>query len=166
MAQSVKRLPSAQVTISQFGSWVRALRWVLCWQLRAWRLIHILCLPLSLFLPNSCSLSLSQKKKYVEKGDAFLCVTLVPLLVLWLCPIQAKLMSSQTHVPVEPGRLHLFQKAFFSTFYPQLLVHLLVPSLFIQHLLLLLGMLSCDCISILHLNIKPKYIVLYISIYL
>ena len=36
---------------------VRAPRRALCWQLRAWSLLQILCLPLSLFLPNSCPLS-------------------------------------------------------------------------------------------------------------
>ena len=42
------------------GLWVRALRWALCWQLRVWRLLWILCLPLS--LPSSTyALSLSQK---------------------------------------------------------------------------------------------------------
>ena len=30
------------------GSWVRAPRRALCWQLRAWSLLRILCLPLSL----------------------------------------------------------------------------------------------------------------------
>ena len=41
--------------------WVRAPRRALCWQLRAWSLFQILCLSLSLPLPRSCSVSLSQK---------------------------------------------------------------------------------------------------------
>ena len=47
------------------GSWVPALRGALCWQLRAWSLLWILCLPLSLPLPHSCSVSfcLSKIKK-------------------------------------------------------------------------------------------------------
>ena len=32
--------------------WVRAPRWALCCQLRAWSLLRILCLPLSLSLPQ------------------------------------------------------------------------------------------------------------------
>ena len=42
------------------SSWVQALCRALCWQLRAWRLLRILCLPLSLSLP-ACTLSLSKK---------------------------------------------------------------------------------------------------------
>ena len=57
VAQSVKRLTSAQVMISGFV--VRALRWALCYQLGAWSLLRILRLPLSLPLPCSYSLSLS-----------------------------------------------------------------------------------------------------------
>ena len=41
------------------GLWVRAPHWALCWQLRAWSLLQILCLPLSLPLPHSCSVFLS-----------------------------------------------------------------------------------------------------------
>ena len=37
--------------------WVWALSQTLCWQLRAWRLLRILCLPLSLPLPYSRSVS-------------------------------------------------------------------------------------------------------------
>ena len=33
------------------GPWVRALHLALCWQLRAWNLLWILCLPCSLSLP-------------------------------------------------------------------------------------------------------------------
>lgn len=47
---------------------------------------------------------------------------------------------SETHLPIEPGRLYLFQKPFSSIFQPQLIVHVLIPSLFIRHFLLLLGM--------------------------
>ena len=43
--------------------WVRAPRRALCWQLRAWSLFQILCLPLSLTLPHSCSVSLCLKNK-------------------------------------------------------------------------------------------------------
>ena len=45
------------------GQWVRAPRRALCWRLRAWSLLQILCLPLSLTLPCllSVSPSLSQK---------------------------------------------------------------------------------------------------------
>ena len=45
------------------GLWVRAPRWALCWQLRAWSLLQILCLPLSLLLPCSHSVSLSKINK-------------------------------------------------------------------------------------------------------
>ena len=38
--------------------WVRAPCRALCWQLRAWSLLQIRCLPLSLPLPCSCSVSL------------------------------------------------------------------------------------------------------------
>ena len=44
--------------------WVRALCQALCWQLRAWNLLWILCLPLSLSLPRSCSLSVSKINKH------------------------------------------------------------------------------------------------------
>ena len=43
--------------------WVRALHQALCWQLRAWSLLLVLCLPLSLSLPCSCSVSLCLKHK-------------------------------------------------------------------------------------------------------
>ena len=43
--------------------WVRAPRRALCWQLRAWSPFQILCLPLSLTLPCSCSVSLCLKNK-------------------------------------------------------------------------------------------------------
>ena len=44
------------------GLWVWAPHWVLCWQLRAWNLLQIQCLPLSLSHPRSCSVSLSLSK--------------------------------------------------------------------------------------------------------
>ena len=43
------------------SSWARAPCWALCWQLRAWNLLRILCLPLSLPLPCSCFVSISKK---------------------------------------------------------------------------------------------------------
>ena len=62
VVQSVKRLTSAQVVISQsrtlFVSWSPAS--ALCWQLRAWSLLQILCLLLSA-PPQTRGLSLSQK---------------------------------------------------------------------------------------------------------
>ena len=45
------------------GPWVWAPRRALCWQLGAWSLFRILCLPLSLPLPCSCSVSLCLKNK-------------------------------------------------------------------------------------------------------
>ena len=44
------------------GSWVQAPCWALCRHLRAWSLLQILCLPLSLTLPCSCSVSLCLSK--------------------------------------------------------------------------------------------------------
>ena len=75
MAQSAKCLTSAQVMSSQL--WVRATRQALCWELRAWSLLQILCVSLSLTLPHSCSVSLCLKKinkckkKKKEKSKAF-----------------------------------------------------------------------------------------------
>ena len=43
------------------GSWVQDLHRALWWQLRAWSLLQILCLPLSLSLPRSCSISSKNK---------------------------------------------------------------------------------------------------------
>ena len=40
------------------GSWFPAPWQALCWQLRAWSLLRLLCLPLSLSLPCLCSVSL------------------------------------------------------------------------------------------------------------
>ena len=45
------------------GPWVWAPRRALCWQLRAWSLFQILCLPLSLTFPHSCSVSLCLKNE-------------------------------------------------------------------------------------------------------
>ena len=44
------------------GLWVPAPHRALHWQLRAWSLLWILCLPLSLPFPYSCSVSLSLSK--------------------------------------------------------------------------------------------------------
>ena len=60
VAQSVKRPTSARSRSR--GPWVRAPRRALGWWLRAWNLFPILCLPLSLPLPRSCSVSLCPKK--------------------------------------------------------------------------------------------------------
>ena len=61
VAQSVKRPTSARSR--SHGPWVRAPRQALGWWLRAWSLFPILCLPLSLPLPHSCSVSLCPKNK-------------------------------------------------------------------------------------------------------
>ena len=61
VAQSVKRPTSARSRSR--GPWVRAPRRDLGWWLGAWSLFPILCLPLSLPLPCSCSVSLCPKKK-------------------------------------------------------------------------------------------------------
>ena len=45
------------------GPWVLAPRQALGWWLRAWSLFPILCLPLSLPLPRSCSVSLCPQNK-------------------------------------------------------------------------------------------------------
>ena len=47
--------------------WVGAPLQALCWQLRAWSLFQILCLPLSLFLPHLSSLSLSLSLNLSQK---------------------------------------------------------------------------------------------------
>ena len=44
------------------GLWVRAPHQALCWQLRAWSLLRVLCLPLSLPLPHSHYVSLCLSK--------------------------------------------------------------------------------------------------------
>ena len=51
------------------GSWVRDPHRALCWQLRAWSLLWILCFPLSLPLPysHSVSLCLSKINKHWKK---------------------------------------------------------------------------------------------------
>ena len=46
------------------GLWVQAPHRALCWQLRAWILLQILCLPLSLTLLHSSSVSLCLKNKH------------------------------------------------------------------------------------------------------
>ena len=56
----------------RLGSWSRSLRvWVphqaLCWQLRPWSGLQILCLPLSLPLPCSRTVSLSLSKINIKK---------------------------------------------------------------------------------------------------
>ena len=61
VAQSVERLRLRSWSCSL---WVWAPRWALCWQLRAWSLLRILCLLLSLPLPRSCSVSLSKINKH------------------------------------------------------------------------------------------------------
>ena len=61
VAQSVKRPTSARSRSR--SQWVRAPRRALGWWLRAWSLFLILCLPLSLPLPRSCSVSLCPKNK-------------------------------------------------------------------------------------------------------
>ena len=61
VAQSVEHPTSAQSW--SHGLWVWAPCRALGWQLRAWSLLQILCLPLSLPLPCSCSVSLSVKNK-------------------------------------------------------------------------------------------------------
>ena len=60
VAQSVKRPTSARSRSR--GPWVRAPRQALGWWLGVWSLFPILCLPLSLPLPRSCSVSLCPPK--------------------------------------------------------------------------------------------------------
>ena len=50
-------------------SWVRALCRAVCGRLRAWSLLHILCLPPSLPLPCSCSICLSLSKINIKNRD-------------------------------------------------------------------------------------------------
>ena len=61
VAQLVKLLTSTQVILH--GSWVRALRWALCWQLRAWSLLQIFVFPTlsSPPPPAPCVLSIKNK---------------------------------------------------------------------------------------------------------
>ena len=61
VAQLVKWPTSAQVMISRPVS--SSPHRALCWPLRAWSLFRILCLPLSLTLPHSRSVSLCLKNK-------------------------------------------------------------------------------------------------------
>ena len=62
VAQLVKCLTSARVMISQFVSLSPTSGSVLTAQ--SWKLLQILCLPLSLHLPHSCSVSLSKINKH------------------------------------------------------------------------------------------------------
>ena len=66
VAQLVEQPTSAQLMISLFVGSGPTTCPALCWQLRTWSLLWILCLPLSLPLPNlgSVSLSLSLKNKH------------------------------------------------------------------------------------------------------
>ena len=50
-----------------YSLWVRTPCQALCWQLRAWSLLQILCLLLSLCPSPTCALSLSLKNKYKHK---------------------------------------------------------------------------------------------------
>ena len=63
VAQSVERPTSARVMISRFVSSSP----VSGSGLMAWSLLPILCLPLSLPLPHSCSVSLCLKNKHLKK---------------------------------------------------------------------------------------------------
>ena len=65
VAQSVKRLTSAQVMISQFVGSSPTLGSALTAQV--WSLLWIVYLPLSLSLPHSCSVSLSKINKTLKK---------------------------------------------------------------------------------------------------
>ena len=51
-----------QLRLWSHSLWVWVLHRALCWQLRAWNLLWILCNPLSLPLPRSCSVSLCLSK--------------------------------------------------------------------------------------------------------
>ena len=79
------RLGGSVSWASDFGSghawspslWVQAPRLALCWQFRAWRLLQILCLPLSALPPPMLCLSLSRiniKKKLKIQQSLFHCV--------------------------------------------------------------------------------------------
>ena len=61
VAQSVKH--RLQLRSWPHGSWVRAPHQALCWQLRTWSLLRVLCLLFSLHFPHSCPLFLSLKNK-------------------------------------------------------------------------------------------------------
>ena len=65
VAQLVERPTLDQVMISQLVS--LSPTWALCWQLRAWSLLQMLCLPLSLPLPCSRALSLSLSVSRINK---------------------------------------------------------------------------------------------------
>ena len=80
VAQSVECLTSALVMISWLQIW--APHQALCWQLRAWSLLQILCFPLSLPLPHSHTLCLSWKSRPTPANSILFCV----LHLGWLCP--------------------------------------------------------------------------------
>ena len=68
-AQSVGQPTLAQAMVSHLVSWsrslwVRALSWALCWQLRAWSLLQILCLPLCPSTTHALSLSKKRGKHW------------------------------------------------------------------------------------------------------
>ena len=50
------------------GLWVQAQHGAHCWQLRPWRLLRTLCLPISLCPSPTCTLSLSLKNKHFKKS--------------------------------------------------------------------------------------------------
>ena len=63
--------------------WFRALRRAACWQLVAWSLLRILCLPCSLPLPTLCSVSVSTlKKNFFFKSMTVVCFLLSVFVVL------------------------------------------------------------------------------------
>ena len=72
------------------SSWVQAPCQALCWQLGAWSLLPILCLPLSLSLPLPCSHSvpLSLKSKYIHTyiHTRLLQNALENPKLFWICP--------------------------------------------------------------------------------
>ena len=65
----LSRLSVRLLTSWSHHLWIRAPRRALCWWLRVWSLLRILCLPLSLTLPSSSSVSvsLSLKNKWTFK---------------------------------------------------------------------------------------------------
>ena len=56
-----------QLRSRSHGPWIRAPRRALGWWLRAWSLLQILCLPHSLLLSRSCSVSVSKINKRSKK---------------------------------------------------------------------------------------------------
>ena len=67
------------------GSWVQAPHRALCWQLRAWSLLRILCLSLSLPLPHSCSVSVLKVNKtfFKKKCVLFLTILVISSWTFW-----------------------------------------------------------------------------------